>query len=49
LEAYPITTAAVILEELHVGLEQIYAEAGFIVVTRPTKRRTVMRLDFDTA
>jgi len=49
LEAYPITTAAVILEELHVGLEQIYAEAGFVVVTRPTKRRTVMRLDFDTA
>jgi GNAT superfamily N-acetyltransferase len=46
LEAYPINTSAVILEELHVGLEQYYAAAGFVVVTRPTKRRAVMRLDF---
>jgi GNAT superfamily N-acetyltransferase len=46
LEAYPITTTDVITEELHVGIERIYAAAGLAVVSRPTPRRVVMRIDF---
>ena len=46
LEGYPITTKDVIAEELHVGTEATFAEAGFAVVSRPTLRRAVMRLDF---
>lgn len=46
LEAYPITTTNVIVEELHVGLERVFAVAGFNVVSRPTTRRCVMRIDF---
>jgi GNAT superfamily N-acetyltransferase len=46
LEAYPITTKTVISEELHVGLESVFADAGLAEVSRPTKRRVVMRIDF---
>ena len=46
LEAYPINTKSVILEELHVGTEGVFADAGFTEVNRPTLRRVVMRIDF---
>jgi GNAT superfamily N-acetyltransferase len=46
VEGYPITTKNVITEELHVGTEGIFAAAGFTVVSRPTLRRIVMRIDF---
>ena len=46
LEAYPITTKDAIDEELHVGTEATFAEAGLTEVSRPTKRRAVMRIDF---
>jgi GNAT superfamily N-acetyltransferase len=46
LEGYPINTKDVILEELHVGTEGVFAAAGFTVVSRPTLRRVVMRIDF---
>jgi GNAT superfamily N-acetyltransferase len=46
IEAYPITTKEVILEELHVGTEGVFAAAGFAEVSRPTLRRVVMRIDF---
>jgi GNAT superfamily N-acetyltransferase len=45
VEAYPITTKNVIPEELHVGTEGVFAAAGLTVVSRPTPRRVVMRLD----
>jgi GNAT superfamily N-acetyltransferase len=45
VEAYPIITKDVILEELHVGTEAVFAAAGLTVVSRPTRRRVVMRLD----
>ena len=46
VEAYPMTTKAAIDEELHVGTIASYLEAGFREVTRPTKRRAVVRIDF---
>ena len=46
LEGYPMTTKHAILEELHVGTEGTFAEAGFAEVSRPTVRRAVMRIDF---
>ncbi len=46
IEGYPITTKTVISEELHVGTEGVFAAAGFTEVSRPSKRRVVMRLDF---
>jgi GNAT superfamily N-acetyltransferase len=46
LEGYPITTKNVITEELHVGTEGVFADAGLEVVSRPTLRRVVMRVDF---
>jgi GNAT superfamily N-acetyltransferase len=46
LEAYPITTRNVISEELHVGTERVFADAGLTEVSRPTLRRVVMRVDF---
>ena len=46
VEAYPITTKRVIDEELLVGTERVFAEAGLTVVSRPTPRRLVMRIDF---
>jgi GNAT superfamily N-acetyltransferase len=46
LEGYPMTTKDVIVEELHVGTVGAFAAAGFTEVSRPTKRRIVMRIDF---
>jgi hypothetical protein len=46
IEGYPITTKEVIVEELHVGTEGVFADAGFVGVNRPTLRRAVMRIDF---
>ena len=46
LEAYPMTTKNAIAEELHVGTEGVFADAGFLAVNRPTVRRVVMRIDF---
>lgn len=46
LEAYPMTTTNAILEELHVGTESVFADAGFAEISRPTLRRVVMRVDF---
>lgn len=45
LEAYPMTTSAAIDEELHVGLLNMYLDAGMIEICRPTKRRAVVRID----
>jgi hypothetical protein len=33
--------------ELHVGSRNVFAEAGLAEVAHPTKRRYVMRIDFD--
>jgi hypothetical protein len=49
LEAYPITTTRVIEEELHVGTVTTFAAAGLVEVSRPTVRRAVMRIDFQTS
>jgi len=46
IEGYPMTTTNVILEELHVGTESAFADAGFTEVSRPSLRRVVMRVDF---
>ena len=46
IEAYPMTTKDVIAEELHVGTQGVFAQAGFAEVSRPTQRRVVMRIDF---
>jgi len=46
IEGYPMTTKNAILEELHVGTEGVFADAGFTEVSRPTLRRVVMRIDF---
>ncbi len=47
VEAYPMTTTAAIDEELHVGTVPTFAAAGMVVVSRPTPRRVVMRLELD--
>jgi len=46
LEGYPMTTKDVLLGELHVGTQGVFAAAGFTEVSRPTLRRVVMRIDF---
>jgi GNAT superfamily N-acetyltransferase len=46
IEGYPIVVKDVIQEELHVGTEGVFADAGLTVISRPTPRRVVMRLDF---
>ncbi len=46
LEGYPMTTTDVIAEELHVGTLATFEAAGFRVVSRPTLRRAVVRIDF---
>jgi GNAT superfamily N-acetyltransferase len=46
VEGYPMTTKNAIAEELHVGTESVFADAGFVEVSRPTPRRVVMRVDF---
>jgi GNAT superfamily N-acetyltransferase len=49
LEAYPMITQPgkeITWGELHVGARQVFADAGFEEVSRPTVRRVVMRIDF---
>ncbi|MGI3786803.1 MAG: hypothetical protein ACRYG2_39165 [Janthinobacterium lividum] len=46
LEGYPVTTRRVIAEELHVGTESVFLDAGSTEVSRPTGRRVVMRIEF---
>ena len=45
VEAYPMTTTAVISEDLHPGTVDVFAAAGLVEVGRPTPRRAVMRLE----
>jgi len=45
LEGYPMTTTDAISEELHVGTVSVFANAGFVEVSRPTPRRAVMRVE----
>jgi len=50
LEAYAMPTQPgkdITWGELHVGARQVFAEAGFTEVSRPSVRRAVMRVDFD--
>ncbi len=47
LEGYPITTTAVIQDELHVGTVATFVAAGLTEVSQPTPRRVVMRVDLD--
>jgi len=50
LEGYPMITQpgqdVALPGELHVGSRSIFAAAGFTEVSRPSKRRVVMRIDF---
>ena len=49
LEGYPIVTEPgreIMPVEVHVGSRSVFAAAGFTEVSRPTKRRVVMRIDF---
>ncbi len=49
LEAYPMITPPgkeITWGELHVGSRQVFDEAGFTEVHRPSPRRVVMRVDF---
>ena len=49
LEGYPMITVPgqeITWGELHVGSRSIFAAAGFTEVSRPSKRRVVMRIDF---
>ena len=49
LEAYAMIThpgKEITWGELHVGSRQVFAEAGFAEVSRPSARRVVMRVDF---
>jgi GNAT superfamily N-acetyltransferase len=50
LEAYPMVVdepggSGYLVGELHPGTRSVYADAGFVEVTRPTTRRAVMRVD----
>ena len=50
LEAYAMLTQPgkeITWGELHVGARQVFADAGFTEVSRPSVRRAVMRIDFD--
>lgn len=49
LEAYPMRTEAgeITWDEIHVGAQSIFAQAGMHEVSRPGKRRVVMRIEFD--
>jgi GNAT superfamily N-acetyltransferase len=49
LEAYPMITEpgkVITWGELNVGARQVFEDAGFVEVSHPTKRRVVMRIDF---
>jgi GNAT superfamily N-acetyltransferase len=48
VEAYPMIHNRVIEEELHVGTIRTYADAGLTEIARPSPRRAVMRVDFDS-
>jgi len=41
-----MTTTEAISEELHPGTVSVFADAGLAMVSRPTPRRAVMRVDF---
>ncbi|GGT29569.1 hypothetical protein P6B95_15205 [Streptomyces atratus] len=48
-EAYPVITKPgmeITWGELHVGSRDVFADARFTGVNRPTLRRVVMRIDF---
>ena len=49
LEAYPMRTeiGEVTWDEVHVGAQSIFAAAGMQEVSRPGKRRLVMRIEFE--
>ncbi len=52
LEAYPMITkpgVEITWGELHVGARQVFEDAGFALVSHPTVRRVVMRIDFTPA
>jgi GNAT superfamily N-acetyltransferase len=49
VEGYPMVASPgqdIAWGELHVGSRSIFADAGFTEVSRPTRRRVVMRIDF---
>ena len=49
IEGYPMVTEpgkVIIWDELFVGSRNSFADAGFVEVSHPTKRRYVMRIDF---
>ncbi len=49
IEGYPMITHAgreITWGELYVGSRSMFADAGFTEVSRPTRRRVVMRIDF---
>ncbi len=49
IEGYPMITQPgeeITWGELHVGSRNVFADAGFSEVSRPTLRRVVMRIDF---
>ena len=49
IEGYPMITQPeqeITWGELHVGSRSIFVDAGFTEVSRPTRRRVVMRIDF---
>ena len=51
VEGYPMITEPgkeITWGELHVGSRSIFAAAGFAEVSRPTRRRVVMRIDFQS-
>jgi GNAT superfamily N-acetyltransferase len=50
LEAYPMVTEPgkqITWGELHVGARQVFEDAGFAEVSRPSVRRVAMRIDFE--
>ena len=52
LEAYPMVAQPgkeITWGEIHVGARQVFEDAGFAEVSRPTVRRVVMRIDFGPA
>lgn len=52
LEGYPMLThpgQEITWDEMHMGSRSIFVEAGLREVSRPTKRRVVMRIDFPAA
>lgn len=50
LEAYPMITQPgreITWGEVHVGARQVFEDAGFVEISRPTVRRVVMAIDFE--